>query len=82
MSDDLSIRGMEGLAETVFDIVNVYSTSDFSFNSDPIPGFPLGNYAGGQATLWVNPDAYNFNFQDNGFAGKYDSGDPRWRAKL
>lgn len=81
-SGNTSIRGMEGLGETVFDIVNVYSTAEFSFASGPIPGFPVGNYSKGQNDLWVNPNVNNFNFKDSGFSGKYSTGDPRWRAKL
>ena len=81
-ADAFAVKGMEGLGSTVFDIVNVFSTSDFSFASAPIPGFPLGNYTKPQDDLWMSPDANNFNFKDTGFAGKYDTGDPRWRVKL
>ncbi|GAA0878911.1 DUF4957 domain-containing protein [Algoriphagus jejuensis] len=81
-ADAFAIKGMEGLGSTVFDIVNVFSTSDFSFASGEIPGFPVGNYTKGQNDLWVNPAVNNFNFKDSGFAGKYDTGDPRWRVKL
>lgn len=81
-SEVYSVRGMEGLGTTVFDLVNVFSTSDFSFSSEPIPGFPVGNYTKGQDDLWVSPGANNFNFKDSGFSGKYATGDPRWRAKL
>ncbi|WP_026235850.1 DUF4957 domain-containing protein [Echinicola pacifica] len=83
LDDAYAIRGIyDGLESTNFDIVNVYSTFDFSFSSGEIPGFPVGNYKGAQADLWVNPDINDFNFKDKGFAGRYDSGDPRWRAKL
>lgn len=82
-SDDYGISGInDGLENTNFDIVNVYSTSDFSFSSGEIPGFPIGNYSGGQSDLWVNPNLNNFNFKDSGFAGRFDSGDPRWRVVL
>jgi len=81
---DYAIRGIDGLPNTNFDIVNVYSTSDFSFQEGrEIPGFPVGNYGGSQTDLWVNPvSANNFNFKDTGFSGRFDSGDPRWRIKL
>lgn len=81
-ADAFAVKGMEGLGSTVFDLVNVFSTSDFSFASGPIPGFPVGNYTKKQDDLWVSPAANNFNFKDTGFAGKYDTGDPRWRVKL
>ncbi|MBD8490591.1 DUF4957 domain-containing protein [Echinicola sp. CAU 1574] len=82
-SDSYGISGInDGLEGTNFDIVNVYSTNDFSFSSGEIPGFPVGNYAGGQSDLWVNPAQNNFNFKDSGFSGRFDSGDPRWRVVL
>lgn len=81
-SENYAIRGIEGLDNTVLDIVNIYSTSDFSFSDSEIPGFPIGNYSGGQDDLWVNPAMNNFNFKDNGFAGRFDSGDSRWRVVL
>jgi hypothetical protein len=80
---NLLVRGFEGLEATSFNIVNTYATSDFGFASAEIPGFPALRYNGTSKALWV--DAYNglnFNFKDSGFAGKYDTGDPRWRAKL
>lgn len=83
-SGTLSVRGIyDGLEATSFNIVNTYATSDFSFTAgSEIPGFPALNYNGTPADLWEDPDNLNFNFKDSGFAGKYDSGDPRWRAKL
>ncbi|WP_186756684.1 DUF4957 domain-containing protein [Echinicola salinicaeni] len=81
--ENYSIRGIyDGLENTNFEVVNVYSTGDFSFSSGEIPGFPLGNYSGGQGDLWVNPAQNDFNFKDRGFAGRFDSGDPRWRIVL
>ena len=80
---NLSVRGMEGLEATSFTIVNTYATSDFSFASGTIAGFPALQYSGPAANLWVDPyNNLDFNFKDSGFAGKYDAGDPRWRAKL
>ncbi len=79
-----NIQGREGLGNTSFNIVNTYATSDFSFSADTeIPGFPSLNYSGKAADLWVDPyEGLDFNFKDAAFAGKYDTGDPRWRAKL
>ncbi|GAB3657947.1 DUF4957 domain-containing protein [Echinicola sediminis] len=82
-SDSYGINGIyDGLENTNFDLVNNYSTNDFSFSSNEIPGFPVGNYSKGQSDLWVNPAQNDFNFQDRGFAGRFDSGDPRWRVVL
>lgn len=73
----------EGLENTSFTIVNTYATSDFSAEGYEIPGFPALQYKGAAGDLWVDPyDGLDFNFKDSGFAGKYDCGDPRWRAKL
>lgn len=81
-SENYAIRGIEGLDGTNFNLVNNYSTGDFSFSDSEIPGFPLGNYSGGQADLWVSPPTNDFNFKDSGFAGRFDTGDRRWRVVL
>lgn len=85
MIGNLAVRGIyAGLEATSFNIVNTYATSDFKFTpGSEIPGFPALTYGGTAADLWVNPyDGLDFNFKDSGFAGKYDTGDPRWRTKL
>lgn len=80
-----NVRGIyAGLEATTFTIVNTYATSDFGFTAgSEIPGFPSLRYGKKAQDLWVDPfNGLNFNFKDSGFAGKYDTGDPRWRAKL
>lgn len=81
-TENYAIRGMEGFVNTTLDIVNTYSTKEFSFSNSEIPGFPIGNYNGGQSTLWQNPAQNNFNFKDLGFVGRFGTGDPRWRVKI
>lgn len=81
-AENYAIRGIEGLGNTSFNLVNNYSTGDFTFSGSEIPGFPVGNYSGGQKDLWVDPATNNFNFKDSGFAGRFDTGDQRWRVKL
>jgi hypothetical protein len=77
-----SVRGKEGLPNTSIELINNYSTSDFSFIATyEITGFPAGN-ASAQDALWTNAANNNFNFKDSGFAGRFDTGDPRWRVKL
>ena len=76
------IRGVEGLTNTNFNLINNYSTGDFSFSGNEISGFPVGNYSGAQDDLWVSPASNDFNFKDNGFAGRFDTGDLRWRVTL
>ena len=78
-----AIRGKDGLPNTNIEVVNTYSTAEFSFQAGfEIPGFPIGNYGGSQTHLWVDPFGNNFNFKDGSFSGRFDSGDPRWREKL
>lgn len=72
------VKGFEGLSNTTIDFQNTYATSDFSFSSDTLDGFPNVTYAGTAAELWVDPLNIDFNFLDSGFAGKSDAGDPRW----
>lgn len=76
----VAVRGIEGLSQTNFEIINTYATSDFSFSGNPIPGFPSVSYGGTAADLWEDPyTELDFNIKDTGFSGKSDSGDPRWR---
>jgi hypothetical protein len=78
-----NIRGKDGLGETPFTVVNTYGTNDWAFIANyEIAGLPSSTYAGARSTLWVNPDGFNFNFKDTGFAGRFSAGDPRWRVKL
>lgn len=77
--------GYDGLALTNFDILNCYTTSEFAYavGKQEIPGLPMGNYAGTDASLWENPvTGADFNFKDKAFSGKGDCGDPRWRIGL
>jgi len=72
-----------GLANTNFDIGNNYTTSDLTWVLNKgITALPLSSYSKKQEELWVDTANNNFNFKDTGFAGRYDTGDPRWRVKL
>lgn len=85
MTGNLAVRGIyAGLEATTFNILNTYATSDFAFTAgSEIPGFPSLTYSGTTDKLWEGPyDGLDFHFKDSGFAGKYDTGDPRWRSKL
>jgi len=78
-----NIRGKDGLPSTTIEVVNTYGTSDWTFITNyEITGLPSSTYTGGQKALWVDPEKSDFNFKDAGFAGKYSTGDPRWRVKL
>lgn len=72
----------EGLKATSITITNTWATSDFvAIAGSEMPGFPPATYNGETTRLWVDPEIGNFKFKDNSFAGKSDSGDPRWRVK-
>jgi len=78
-----NIRGKDGLPNTTIEVINTYGTSDWAFIATyEITGLPSSTYLGTQTALWVDPAKSNFNFKDTGFAGKYNTGDPRWRIKL
>lgn len=63
---------------------NTWVTGDLSlqYATLGIPGMPGPVYSGAANDLWVDPVNNDFNFKDTGFAGKGDSGDPRWRIGL
>ncbi|WP_232826531.1 DUF4957 domain-containing protein [Lewinella sp. IMCC34183] len=78
---EYAVRGIyDGLENTTFTITNTYATENFAFvEGKEIPGFPNQRYNGTAEELWVAPYDLNFNFEDTGFAGINDAGDPRWR---
>lgn len=84
MSGDKSmVFNKDGLKNTAISVTNTWATSDFSAAvGSEMAGFPAATYAKDAASLWLNPYGGNFNIKDSGFAGKFDSGDPRWRSKL
>lgn len=57
-----------------------YRTADFTWKeaSDLIP-LPTLDYTKKSTDLFTDPAVGNFRIKDNGFAGKDDAGDPRWR---
>src|SRR6056300_89530 len=77
-----TVRGMDGLEETTFDISSTFSVADFIWYGNEIPNFPAANISSTQEELWVDPTNNDFNFKDAGFVGKTSAGDPRWRVKL
>lgn len=81
-TDTYEIKGKDGLENSTIQLTNIYTTQEFGFYSNEIVGFPIGNYSGTQTDLWVDPSHNDFNFKDQSFSGKFDTGDPRWREKL
>ncbi|UGU14402.1 DUF5123 domain-containing protein [Sinomicrobium kalidii] len=80
--EDYGIKGFNGLENTSFTLENNWGTEDLDIYSNEIPGFPNFTYGGPSEDLWVAPDNSDFNFGDSSFSGKYNAGDPRWRAEL
>ncbi len=81
---DYLVDGYDGLGATNWIITNTYSTGDFGYvaGKEQIPGFPNFNYSGTVNDLWTDPAKSVFFFKDTGFAGKGNSGDPRWRSGI
>lgn len=80
---DYTVIGYSGLANSNFNIVNSYTTSDFAYavGAKTIPAFPNFTYTKKVNDLWKDPANGNFNFIDSGFKGIKDSGDLRWRLQ-
>ncbi len=58
-------------------VTNSYYTSSYADTSaNQIPD--LMAYSGSTTDLWKDPADANFRIIDNGFAGKFTAGDPRW----
>jgi hypothetical protein len=79
------VRGIRASSSTSIDASNNYTTSDYILvptvpPAAPTPPIPnVIPYAGPSTALWQDPVNGNFRFKDNTFAGKNNSGDPRWR---
>lgn len=78
------VDGYDGLASTNWNILNTYTSSEFGWatGKEAIPGFPNFVYTGLVTDLWEDPVNADFTFKDQGFSGKSDCGDPRWRVGL
>lgn len=69
--------GFRSGTSTGLNIVNTYSTSDFTFTASPLTG--TITYSGASTTLFTAPAVGDFTIKDASFAGKLTAGDPRWR---
>jgi hypothetical protein len=70
-------RGVRANASTTVSSSNVYTTSDYVNQSNPLP--TVIAYPGLSTSLWQDPLNGNFKIKDNTFAGATSAGDPRWR---
>lgn len=82
-SENTTVTMKSGLPATPFTISNTWGTSDLKITAgSEIPGLPSASYNNTADKLWGDPYNGIFSILDPGFAGKYDSGDPKWRTRL
>jgi hypothetical protein len=75
--DPLLSRGVRAGTTTTINTNNNYNTTDFVVTTNPIPA--LNAYSGLSTDLWTDPTNGIFTFKATSFAGKTNTGDPRWR---
>lgn len=73
----VSIRGIRANAATTINASNNYRTSDQVSLGNDIPS--ITPYPKPASALFMDPASGNFRIIDNTFAGRSNSGDPRWR---
>jgi hypothetical protein len=74
-SFDVAAKGIR--SSKIPTVVNSYKTSDWVTAANAIPG--LTDYSGASTALFKSSSAGDFTINDGTFAGRLDSGDPRWR---
>lgn len=75
--DSVRVRDIRAGSSTTITSTNNYQTSDHIIVANALT--PVIAYSGTSFALWVDPNAGNFKFADNNFAGKSTAGDPRWK---
>lgn len=73
---NISPRGIR-VNNTLIDVSNNYSTSDYVNGGNPIPG--LIPYTRPSGEIFTDPSVNDYKIKDNGFPGRSTAGDPRWR---
>lgn len=59
---------------------NNHAASDFKWRENAALAYPeVTFYTKASADIFTDPDNANFKIKDNGFPGKDNAGDPRWR---
>lgn len=72
-----SIRGLRAGAATIINAGNNYRTSDQVSGGNDIPN--ISTYTRPSIQLWQDPYNGIFKIADNGYPGRTNTGDPRWR---
>lgn len=70
-----SARGIR--IASAYTVNNSYQTADAVIAANPFTG--ITNYTGNSTALFTDPSTGNYLIKDGSFAGKSNSGDPRWR---
>src|SRR5690606_41615330 len=59
---------------------NNHGASDFQWRSNSAQMYPeVTIYTKPSTDIFTDPDNANFKIKDNGFPGRENAGDPRWR---
>jgi len=62
---------------SAYTVNNSYQTADAVIAANPFAG--ITSYTGNSTALFTDPSTGNYLIKDGSFAGKSNSGDPRWR---
>ncbi|WP_257670224.1 fibronectin type III domain-containing protein [Parapedobacter tibetensis] len=74
------INGIRSNTGVSINSSNNFSTSDFLWRENEALLYPeVTPYNKTSADIFTDPDNFNFKIKDNGFPGRLNSGDPRWR---
>lgn len=78
-SGNTDVRGYRIGANSIIDVANTYTTSDF-LSTNATGQLPnVVPYSRPSTEIWEDPNNGNFKIIDNLFPGRNTSGDPRWR---
>lgn len=78
-SGNIDVRGYRIGANSIIDVANTYTTSDF-LSTNATGQLPnVVPYSRPSTEIWEDPNNGNFKIIDNLFPGRNTSGDPRWR---
>ncbi len=78
-SGNIDVRGYRIGANSIIDVANTYTTSDF-LSTNATGQLPnVIPYSRPSTEIWEDPSNGNFKIIDNLFSGRNTAGDPRWR---
>lgn len=78
-SGNIDVRGYRIGTNSIIDVANTYTTSDF-LSTNATGQLPnVVSYSRLSTEIWEDPSIGDFKIIDNLFPGRNTSGDPRWR---